>query len=92
MRIRRLVTGNLGYALLGGPVLGIISVLVGTYLFGTVPGIGCAVVVYGLGWALAVRRSERRTQKPMPDSDDDRTRKELEAEKGSFGGNGGGGG
>lgn len=94
MTIRRLVTANLGYALLGGPVLGILSFLVGAYLFGTVPGIGCAVAVYGLGWALAVRQSEQETQESMLDSDDGRTRheKELEVEKGSFGGNGGGGG
>ena len=92
MTIRQHVTGNLGYVLLGGPVLGLISFLVGTYLFGTVPGIGCAVVVYGLGWTLAIRQSERETRRPTPDSDDDRTRKELQTEKGSFGGNGGGGG
>lgn len=94
MTVRRLVAGNLGYALLGGPVLGIISFLVGTYLFGTAPGIGFAIVIYGLGWALAVRQPERETPKSTPDSDDERTRqkKELEMEKGSFGGNGGGGG
>ncbi|MFC4448707.1 hypothetical protein [Halorussus aquaticus] len=92
MRIRRFATENLGYALLGGPVLGIATFLVGAALFGTVPGIGCAVVVYGLGWALAVRQSERETEKPTPDSDDERTRreKELEMQKGSFGGDGGG--
>jgi hypothetical protein len=88
--IRRLVAENLGYALLGGPVLAIASFLVGSSLLGTPLGVGCAVAVYGLGWTLAARRSERRTEPPT-DSDDERTRREneLEAEKGSFGGGGG---
>jgi hypothetical protein len=93
MTTRRVVAENLGYALLGGPVLALASALVGTYLFGTVPGIGCAIAVYSLGWALTIRQSERETPESVPDSDDERTRreKELQAEKGSFGGDGGGG-
>jgi len=93
MAIRRLVTENLGYALLGGPALGIVSYLGGAYLADAAVGIGCGVVVYGLGWVLAVRRSGREGQRSTPDSDGERSRqeKELEIEKGGYGGNSGGG-
>ncbi|UPW02009.1 hypothetical protein M0R88_07915 [Halorussus gelatinilyticus] len=91
--MRRLVVENLGYALLGGPVLGVLSFLVGWALLGAVPGVGCAVAVYGLGWALTARQSARERPDPTPEPDEERTRREreLEVEKGSFGGDGGGG-
>ena len=93
MTVQRVVAENLGYALLGGPVLGVISYLGGAHLAGTTVGIGCGVVVYGLGWLLAVRNSRREGQRSTPDSDGDRKRREreLEMEKGGYGGNGGGG-
>lgn len=93
MSLRRLVAENLGYALLGGPVLGIISFLVGNYLFGIGAAVAGAVVVYALGWALTVRQSDEGTRGSEPDSDDERTRrnKEMEMEKGSYGGSSGGG-
>ncbi|WP_158057824.1 YccF domain-containing protein [Halorussus halophilus] len=93
MTMRQHLTENLGYALLGGPVLGLISFLVGASLFGTVPGIGFAVAVYSLGWVLAIRQSEQEAQKPPSDRDEKRSRreKELEMEKGGYGGNGGAG-
>jgi len=93
MTVRRAVAENLGYALLGGPVLGIASYLGGAYLAGTTVGVGCGVVVYGLGWLLAVRNSRREGDRPTPGSDGERQRREmeLEAEKGGYGGNSGGG-
>jgi uncharacterized protein (DUF2062 family) len=88
MSVRRLLSENLGYALLGGPVLGLISFLIGMSIFGTVPGIGCGVIVYGLGWVLAAQSTEQKAEESVDKQS--RRQKELEMEKGGFGGNGGG--
>ena len=70
---RDLVAQNLGYAVLGGIAV----------------GVGCGAVVYGLGWALTVRR-DRKPPESASGSDGERSRREdeLEAEKGAHGGSG----
>ncbi|MFA1611570.1 hypothetical protein [Halobellus rubicundus] len=93
MREHRFLRENLGYAIIGGPVLSVITSLVGMHLFDTVGGIGCGLVVYSIGWVLSITQSNEDSQESVSDPDSERSRREneLEAEKGAFGGNGGGG-
>ena len=49
METPRLVRGNLGYALLGGPALAAVSCLAGAALVGTPAGVAAGVATYALG-------------------------------------------
>jgi hypothetical protein len=97
METLRLVRGNLGYALLGGPALAAVSCLAGAALVGTAAGVAAGVATYALGWALVTRRSAGKPseakgpERSAADADDERERREREAEAGK-GGYGGGGG
>ena len=93
METPRVVRENLGYALLGGPALAVVSFVVGAGLAGTAAGVAGAVATYALGWALAARRSsgepdEAESSGSASDAADRRER-EAEAGKGGYGGGGG---
>ena len=90
MNVPDAVTENLGYALLGGPAVAAVSGLARAAVFGAAGGVACGATAYGLGWALAARRSRGDAAPPSEaDESGDRREAELEAEKGSYGGGGG---
>lgn len=89
MALRELISNNLGYALLGGPTVALVVFGVGTLVTNIALGGVLGVTAYGIGWILATRAS---TGSVESDSEDGQSRREreLEMEKGAYGGNSGG--
>jgi hypothetical protein len=58
MEIKETLLENIGFAIIGGPVLAMLAYAVGTALWGQTAGIALAVVIYVIAFLLVARRDD----------------------------------